>query len=41
MVFDDEDEVIALPTTPRTGSRRVYTRDLSRAWRIAEALEYG
>ncbi len=40
--FHDEAEVIALANgTPYGLAAYFYTRDLSRAWRVAEALEYG
>jgi succinate-semialdehyde dehydrogenase/glutarate-semialdehyde dehydrogenase len=40
--FHDEDEAIALANgTPYGLAAYFYTRDLSRAWRVAEALEYG
>lgn len=42
MAFDSEDEVIALANdTPYGLAAYVYTRDLGRAWRAGEALEYG
>lgn len=40
--FSTEDEAIALANdTPFGLAGYFYTRDLSRAWRVAEALEYG
>jgi succinate-semialdehyde dehydrogenase/glutarate-semialdehyde dehydrogenase len=40
--FRDEKEAIALANgTPYGLAAYFYTRDLSRAWRVAEALEYG
>jgi len=40
--FDDEKEAIKLANgTPYGLAAYFYTRDLSRAWRVAEALEYG
>jgi succinate-semialdehyde dehydrogenase/glutarate-semialdehyde dehydrogenase len=40
--FKDEAEVITRANNTRFGlAGYVYTRDLSRAWRVAEALEYG
>jgi succinate-semialdehyde dehydrogenase/glutarate-semialdehyde dehydrogenase len=40
--FRSEDEAIALANaTPFGLAAYFYTRDLSRAWRVAEALEYG
>ena len=40
--FRDEDEAIAMANdTPYGLAAYFYTRDLSRAWRVAEALEYG
>ncbi len=42
MVFDEEDEAVRLANdTPFGLASYVFTRDLSRAWRIPEALEYG
>ncbi len=41
-VFDDEDEVIALANNTEVGlAGYFYTRNLSRAWRVAETLEVG
>ena len=41
-VFEDEAEVIALANaTPSGLAGYFYTRDLARAWRVAEALEVG
>ena len=40
--FRDEDEAVALANgTPYGLAAFFYTRDLSRSWRVAEALEYG
>jgi succinate-semialdehyde dehydrogenase/glutarate-semialdehyde dehydrogenase len=40
--FRDEDEAIAIANgTPYGLAAYFYTRDLARAWRVAEALEYG
>ncbi|MBA4721165.1 MAG: NAD-dependent succinate-semialdehyde dehydrogenase [Alcanivorax sp.] len=40
--FHDEDEALALANhTPFGLAAYVYTRDLGRAWRVGEALEYG
>jgi succinate-semialdehyde dehydrogenase/glutarate-semialdehyde dehydrogenase len=40
--FDTEEEAIALANdTPSGLSAYMYTRDLARSWRVAEALEYG
>jgi succinate-semialdehyde dehydrogenase/glutarate-semialdehyde dehydrogenase len=40
--FRDEKEAIAIANgTPFGLAAYFYTRDLARAWRIAEALEYG
>jgi succinate-semialdehyde dehydrogenase/glutarate-semialdehyde dehydrogenase len=40
--FRDEDEAVALANgTPYGLAAYFYTRDLSRSWRVAEALEYG
>jgi succinate-semialdehyde dehydrogenase/glutarate-semialdehyde dehydrogenase len=40
--FDTEAEAIALANdTPAGLSAYMYTRDLARSWRVAEALEYG
>jgi succinate-semialdehyde dehydrogenase/glutarate-semialdehyde dehydrogenase len=40
--FDTEDEAVAMANdTPYGLASYFYTRDLGRAWRVAEALEYG
>ncbi|MEO0465405.1 MAG: NAD-dependent succinate-semialdehyde dehydrogenase [Pseudomonadota bacterium] len=40
--FDSEDEVIRMANdTPYGLAAYVYTRDIGRAWRISDALEYG
>jgi NAD-dependent aldehyde dehydrogenases len=40
--FEDEDEVIALANNTIYGlAAYFYARDLSRVWKVAEALEYG
>ena len=40
--FDDEDEAVAAANdTPYGLAAYFYTRDLSRAWRVLEGLEYG
>jgi succinate-semialdehyde dehydrogenase/glutarate-semialdehyde dehydrogenase len=40
--FQDEDEVIQMANKTRYGlAAYFYTRDYSRVWRVAEALEYG
>jgi succinate-semialdehyde dehydrogenase / glutarate-semialdehyde dehydrogenase len=40
--FETEDEVIALANHKEYGlAAYLYTRDISRAWRVAEALEFG
>jgi succinate-semialdehyde dehydrogenase / glutarate-semialdehyde dehydrogenase len=40
--FGDESEAIAIANnTPYGLAAYFYTRDLARAWRVAEALEYG
>ncbi|MEQ1713602.1 MAG: NAD-dependent succinate-semialdehyde dehydrogenase, partial [Hyphomicrobium sp.] len=40
--FDTEDEVVAMANdTPFGLAAYFYTRDLARAWRVAEALEFG
>jgi len=40
--FDDESEAIALANDTEFGlAAYLYTRDLSRSWRVSEALEYG
>ncbi|MDR6218031.1 NAD-dependent succinate-semialdehyde dehydrogenase [Deinococcus soli (ex Cha et al. 2016)] len=42
VVFDTEDEALALANASEYGlAAYAYTRDLSRAFRVAEALEYG
>lgn len=42
LVFDDEEEVIQLANdTPYGLAAYVYTRDLSRAFRVSESLDYG
>jgi succinate-semialdehyde dehydrogenase/glutarate-semialdehyde dehydrogenase len=40
--FDTEDEALSMANDTRFGlAAYFYTRDLARAWRVAEALEYG
>jgi succinate-semialdehyde dehydrogenase/glutarate-semialdehyde dehydrogenase len=40
--FDSEDDVLAIANdTPSGLAGYFYTRDLSRAWRVAEAMEVG
>ncbi len=40
--FTDEDEVVDLANDTESGlAAYFYTRDIGRAWRVAEALEYG
>ncbi|HFB54356.1 MAG TPA: NAD-dependent succinate-semialdehyde dehydrogenase [Hellea balneolensis] len=42
IVFDDEDEVIAQANDTDFGlAAYVYTRDLGRAWRVGEGLDFG
>ncbi|MFD2609278.1 NAD-dependent succinate-semialdehyde dehydrogenase [Deinococcus taklimakanensis] len=42
VVFDTEEEALRLANASEYGlAAYAYTRDLSRAWRVAEALEYG
>ena len=42
IVFDDEDEVIAAANDTTYGlASYIYTRDLDRALRVAEALDFG
>jgi len=42
IAFDHEDEVVAMANdTPYGLAAYAYTRDLGRAWRVSEALEYG
>ena len=42
LIFDDEAEVIAKANdTPYGLASYIYTRDLARAWRVSDALEYG
>lgn len=42
LVFDDEAAVIAAANdTPFGLASYIYTRDLARAWRVSDALEYG
>lgn len=42
MVFESEKEAIALSNDTSFGlASYIYTRDLGRAWRVSEALEYG
>jgi succinate-semialdehyde dehydrogenase/glutarate-semialdehyde dehydrogenase len=42
IIFDSEDEVVALANDTDYGlAAYMYTRDLGRAWRVGEALEYG
>ena len=42
IVFDTEDEVVALANDTEYGlAAYMYTRDLGRAWRVGEALDYG
>ncbi|MEI2702261.1 MAG: NAD-dependent succinate-semialdehyde dehydrogenase [Baekduia sp.] len=40
--FDDEDEAVAIANATESGlAAYVFTRDLGRAWRMAERLEFG
>jgi succinate-semialdehyde dehydrogenase/glutarate-semialdehyde dehydrogenase len=42
VVFDDEDEAVAMANDTTYGlASYIYTRDISRAWRVAEALDFG
>jgi succinate-semialdehyde dehydrogenase/glutarate-semialdehyde dehydrogenase len=42
LVFDDEDEAVALANATTYGlAGYIYTRDISRAIRVAEALDFG
>ena len=42
IAFDEEDQAVALANdTPYGLAAYVYTRDLGRAFRVGEALEYG
>lgn len=42
LIFDDEAEVIAKANDTSYGlASYIYTRDLARAWRVSDALEYG
>ncbi|WP_332743338.1 NAD-dependent succinate-semialdehyde dehydrogenase [Hydrogenophaga sp.] len=42
IAFDSEDEVIQMANDTEYGlASYVYTRDLSRSWRVSESLEYG
>lgn len=42
ILFDKTEEVIAMANDTRSGlAAYFYTRDLSRVWQVAEALEYG
>ncbi|MDQ7777100.1 MAG: NAD-dependent succinate-semialdehyde dehydrogenase [Paracoccus aminovorans] len=42
LVFDDETEVVAQANdTPYGLASYLYTRDLARAWRVSDALQYG
>jgi succinate-semialdehyde dehydrogenase/glutarate-semialdehyde dehydrogenase len=42
VTFDDEAEAIAMANDTTYGlASYIYTRDVSRAWRVAEALDFG
>ncbi len=41
MKFSSEEEAIKLPMTLSSVLLLIYTRDIGRIWRVAEALEYG
>ena len=41
VAFASDEEAIGSRIVPSSGSLRTSTRDVGRAWRVAEALEYG